>query len=179
MKYFITFVMSLLLLCGVSFSQNLGFHGVAAQAGLVVPSETGYTAGFALGAKVNMGEIADKLTLMPLVQYHKPGFDVPAGAGDATISIFVIGADVHYAINEQFYAGGGLNYNSITLEYKVTIPFFGTTTIDGSDSNIGFSALGGYNFDLGGLPSAIEARYNIVSNYNSLVIMLNVFFGTK
>ena len=61
MKHFITMVMSVLLLCGVSFSQNLGFHGVAAQAGLVVPSETGYTAGFALGAKVNMGEIADKL----------------------------------------------------------------------------------------------------------------------
>lgn len=175
MKHFITMVMSVLLLCGVSFSQNLGFHGVAAQAGLVVPGETGYTAGFVLGAKVNMGEIADKLTLMPLIQYHKPGFDVPAGAGDPTVSIFVIGADVHYGINDQFYAGGGLNYNSVTLEWNV--PFFGK--IDSGGSEIGISALGGYNLDLGGLPSAIEARYNIVSNYNSLVITLNVFFGTK
>ena len=162
------------ILSSVSFA-DIGFNGVAAQAGLVVPTETNYTAGLALGAKVNMGEIAENLTLMPLIQYHIPGFDVPSGAGDPSVSIFVIGADVHYDVNEQFYAGGGLNYNSISLEWDV--PFFGK--IDASDSEIGFSALGGYNLNLGGYPSAIEARYNIVSNYNSLVVMLNVFFGSK
>lgn len=179
MKRILVVLALIATLSSATFAQGLGFHGVAAQAGLVLPMETNWTAGLALGAKVNMGQVADNLTLLPIIQYHMPGFDVPAGAGDATVSVFVIGADVHYAINDQFYAGGGLNYNSITLEYKWDAPFFGTTTIDGSTSEIGFSALGGYNLNLAGYPAAIEARYNIVSNYNSLVATLNVFFGSK
>ncbi|KAA3613583.1 MAG: hypothetical protein D8M58_17015 [Calditrichaeota bacterium] len=177
-RTFISTILLFLSLTTFTFAQ-IGFNGIAAQAGLVLPTETGYTAGFGLGAKVDLGEVSDNLRLMPIFQFHKPGFDVPTGAGDATISILVFGADVHYAVNDDFYAGGGINYNSITLEYEVDLGFFGKQTFDASGSEIGFSALGGYNLNLGGYPAAIEARYNVVSNYNSLFATLNVFFGGK
>ena len=179
MKRLFTTVLLLALLSSFSFGAGLGFNGIGVQAGLVLPQETGMSTGFAFGAKVNMGEVADNLGLFPIIQYHLPGDDVPSGSGDVSIGILVIGADVHYAINDQFYAGGGINYNSITFEYKVNLGPFGTQTFDAGGSEIGFSALAGYNLNLGGMPAAIEGRYNIVSDYNSLLFTLNVFFGGK
>ncbi len=179
MKRALTMTLLLLVLSSFSFAQGLGFHGIAAQAGLVIPNSTGYSAGLALGAKVNMGEIAKDITLMPLIQYHLPGYDKPSGSvGDLSVSTLVIGADAHYPINQNTYVGGGLNYNIVTVEWEVDLGAFGgKQTWDASGSEIGFSVLGGYNFDLAGYNSAVEGRYNLVSGYNSLVVMLNVFFG--
>lgn len=180
MQRFLSTSLLLLVLTSFSLAQELGYHGVAAQVGLVVPTSSGYTAGVALGAKVNMGEIYDGVTLMPFIQYHLPGFDEPTGSvGDLTVSTLVIGVDGHYPIDEKTYVGAGLNYNIVTVEWEVDFgPFFGgRQTIDASGSEIGLSVLGGYNFDLAGYNSAVEGRYNLVSGYNSLVVMLNVFFG--
>ncbi len=177
MKRALTMTLLLIVLSSFSFAQGLGFQGIAAQAGLVIPTSTGYSAGVAFGAKVNMGEITKDITLMPLIQYHLPGFDEPTGSvGDLSVSTLVIGADAHYPINQNTYVGGGLNYNIVTVEWEVD--WLGSRrTYDSSGSEIGFSFLGGYNFNLGGYNSAIEGRYNLISGYNSLVVMLNVFFG--
>ncbi len=177
MKRALITTLLVLSLCSLSFAQNLGYNGVAAQVGLVLPNSSGYSAGLALGAKVNMGEITDGVTLMPIIQYHIPGYDEPAGSSsNFSVSTLVFGADAHYPINETTYVGGGLNYNIITLEWEYD--FLGTKrTWDASGSEIGFSILGGYNFDLAGYNSAVEGRYNLVSGYNSFVVMLNIFFG--
>ena len=174
MQRFLTTSLLLLVLTSFSIAQELGFHGVAAQIGLVIPTSTGYSAGPAFGAKVNMGEIYDGVTLMPIIQYHIPGFDEPTGSvGDLTVSTLVIGADGHYAIDEKSYVGGGLNYNTVTVEWEVDLGAFGgRQTFGGSNSEIGISVLGGYNFDLAGYDSAVEGRYNLISDYNSLVVCL-------
>ena len=149
---------------------ELGFNGVGVGGGVLLPSEDGLETGFGFGVKVNMGEITDGLTLMPLVQYHLPGSEFDA----IDFSALVIGADAQYGVNENVYAGGGLAYYNKSVEIDFGPPI---GTRDDSEGDIGFSILAGYKLMLGSMKAAIEARYNIVTDYNHIMIGLDVFFG--
>ena len=177
MKHILATIFVLLIFSSVSFSQSLGFHGVAGHVALLLPQEDGLETGFGFGAVVNMGEITDGLGLFPKLYYQLPGVEDVSGV-DVTFSALVIGADVHYGVNENVYVGGGLALYSKSSEAEFTNPFTGQKqTIDDSESDIGITLLGGYNLNLGTMPAAIEASYNIVDHYNHLEIAFNVFFG--
>jgi len=169
MKRLFTISILLAVFSSFSFAAGLGFNGVAAHAGFVLPMEDGLEAGFGFGAKVNMGEITDGLTLLPVVFYHIPGTEVSS----FDFSVLIIGADVQYGIDDNIYVGGGLHYNNKSVE--VDLGPFGT--VDDSEGTIGLAAIAGYNLNLGSLPAAIEARFGIVGDYNHLEIGLDVFFG--
>lgn len=180
MRRLSTVVFSVLLFCGISFAGDLAYKGIAGHVGLLLPQEDGLETGFGFGAIVDMGEISDGIGLFPKVFYQLPGVEDPGAGFDFTFSALVIGADLHYAVNEQFYAGGGLALYNKMAEVEFTNPFTGQKqTEDDSESAIGITLLGGYNLDLGGMPAAIEASYNIVADYNHLEIALNVFFGNN
>jgi hypothetical protein len=174
MKRIVLIVTIIAALSSFSFAQELGFHGVAAHAGLILPQEDGLETGFGFGAKVNMGEITQGLTLLPVLFYHIPGSESSA----LDFSVLIIGADVQYAVNNDVYVGGGLHYNNKSVEFEYTNPFTGQkSTTDDSEGDIGLAILAGYKLALGTLNAAIEARYGIVSDYNHLEIGLDVFFG--
>lgn len=176
MKRILTISILLLALSSFSFAAGLGFNGVAAHAGLILPSEDGLKTGFGFGAKANMGELTDGLTLLPLVFYHIPGSEFDG----VDFSVLIIGADVQYGVNKDMYVGGGLHYNNKSYDVKVTNPFTGQTSSQSdSQGDIGFALLAGYRLMLGTMPAAIEARYGIVKDYNHLEIGLDVFFGGK
>lgn len=176
MKKLLVVALLIFTLGSFGFAQGIAYHGVAPQVALILPGEDGLETGFALGAKVNMGEIAPGFALYPLAFYHMPDTEFDG----VTFSDVQIGADVHYDLPNVagVYVGGGLTFNVITAEIEY-FDGFQTRTIDESENRIGISLLGGYKFPLGGMDAMAEAKYGIISDYSHLMIGLAVMFGAK
>lgn len=163
----------LLLTIPVSAS-DIGFHRVAPKAGLIFPQDLDM--GFMFGGAADLGELTDNLSLVPLVSYwtasrSESGIDI-------SFSNIQIGADVHFNIEnvEGLYVGGGLsiNFESVSTDFK---DFFGNTyTADGSDTDIGFGFLGGYEMPVGNNTAFAQAKFNIISNFNTFEINLGMWF---
>ena len=170
----------LLLTIPVSAS-DIGFHRVAPKAGLLFPSTDGieYSLGFMFGAAADMGELTDNLSLVPIVSYWTIGGNVEGASSlDVSMSNFQIGADVHYNIEnvEGLYVGGGLsiNFESVSIDYN--IPGFGSGSADGSETDVGFGILGGYEMPLGDNTAFAQAKYNIIADFNTFEINLGMWF---
>ena len=95
---------AILLLFILSFStsssaQGLRLEAVAPQIGVIFPEDP-FKTGFEIGAIANMGEFYKNIGLYPIINYWTAG-------GDASLSNFQIGGDVHYKTQDLkgFFAG--------------------------------------------------------------------------
>ena len=173
-KLFVLFTFILALsVTAPAIAQDLGLKGVAPKVGLVLPEDP-WNVGLFLGASADMGEIIDDITLNPFVAYWNSGYDISGYS--LNLSNFQIGADAHYMFPdiEGLYAGGGLSLNILSFE---TPNFFGTSgTASTSDTEIGIGLKGGYMMEVGDMLGFAEAKYNIVSNFNTLDLAVGIYF---
>ena len=185
MKRF-TMIVVLVLACVLIFplsAQKLQYNGFGVHGNLVFPEN--HNTGFGVGASVDMGELSDNLYLVPFADFWTASWEV---YDDASTTDIAIGADVHYFLDRKpagVYFGGGLDLNflswsapSFEIVYQGGIPV-GTreTEISYSETRIGFHPLAGYVFDLSGTTAFVEAKYLIISDFNTFMISVGALFG--
>lgn len=160
-----------------AFSANLGFKAVGVKGGLVMPEDP-WDSGFNIGAVVDMGEITDNLSLVPSVSYWNSGYSY--GSFDLGLSNFQVAGDVHYYLKDVpgLYGGGGISLNFLSIEYP-SFSYYGyeAETESNSETEFGFGILAGYEMQLGGLKGFVEGKYNLISNLNTIELVLGVYFN--
>jgi len=189
MKTFtVLMVAALLLFVSLPASAaNMGLKRLNGQAGLLFPSSPGidYGTSFLIGAGADLGELTDDLHLVPSLSYWIMSADPEGGAIaglDASASNFQIAADVHYYLKDVkgLYFGGGLSFNFTSVSIDYNIPGFGSGSTSDSGTDIGIGLLGGYEMPLGKTSTGFaQAKYNIISDFNTFAIMLGVWFDMK
>ena len=155
---------------------DFGLFQVGGKAGLILPEDP-WDTGFFLGGTANIGELADNMELFPVLAYWSTGTD--QFGTDLSLSNFQIGVDLHYYLEnvEGLYVGGGIGINFVSSEFSYTDPFTGQTfTSDGSSNEFGIGVLGGYEIPLGDNTGFVEAKYNIISDLNTLEIAFGILF---
>ncbi len=169
------------LLCIAMFvpasAQKIEFTGIGAKAGIVLPESPFDNLGLQFGANAYLGELSDGLYWVMGLNYWTVSND--ENGFDQTLSNFQIMEDVHYYLSgkpEGAFVGGGISYNLLSWEATVDLGFLGTTTISTDDSKIGFHPLAGYVFQLGEMNAFVEAKYNLISNFNTLDVVFGVNF---
>jgi len=177
MKRFNLFTIILLSLCFITLAsaQDLGLKQVGGKLGVVFPKA--WDTGFEIGATANMGELTDNLELFPVLSYWSFGAEV--FSVDVSGSNFQVGADVHYLIEnvEGLYVGGGLSLNFFSTEVGVFNPITQqTVTASGSTTEFGFAILGGYQMPIGDYTGFAEAKYNLISGFNTFEICVGILF---
>lgn len=183
----LSMVVVFILLCAMVFpvsAQKLGFNGFGVHGNLVFPEN--HKTGFGVGGSVNMGELSDNIYLVPFADFWTAGWDI-AGI-DASTTDIAIGADAIYFLDRKpqgVYFGGGLDINFLSWEapsfevvYQGGFPV-GTreTTVIYSETRFGFHPMGGYVFDLSGTKAFVEAKYLIISDFNTFMISVGALFG--
>lgn len=168
----VAFVLALSV-TAAAVAQDLGLKGIAPKVGLVLPEDP-WNVGLFLGASADMGEITDNITLNPFVAYWNSGYDISGYS--LNLSNIQIGADAHYMFPdiEGLYAGGGLSLNILSFETPNFFGMDGTTST--SDTEIGIGLKGGYMMEVGDMLGFAEAKYNIVSNFNTLDLAVGIYF---
>lgn len=166
------------LVVSVSFSSqlsaaDLGFKGIAPKIGIIMP-EGSWDTGFMGAVAVDMGEITNNLNLFPLLGYWSSKYDF--GTDKITLSNFQIGADVHYSIKDVkgLYAGGGLSLNFISWDIPGYSIYFPGESL--SETKFGLDFLAGYMIPVGSLLGFAEAKYNLISDFNTFEITIGVYF---
>jgi opacity protein-like surface antigen len=175
--YAVVLVMAVLFLSSPVSAAELGLKRLAGKVGVIFPKDLG--TGFMLGAAADMGELTENLTLVPLLSYwssskSESGFDYG-------ISNFQIGADVQYAYKEVkgLYFGGGLSLNFLSFSYDVPPeygPYYAGST---SDTKVGFDLLAGYEIPVGKNIGFANLKYNLISDMNTFMINVGVWFDMK
>ena len=145
-----------LVLSSATMAQDLGLKSITPRVAILLP-ESGFSTGFSIGAKADMGTVFNDLTLNPIISYWSSSLDFFFTTIDLDVSVIQLGADLHYDLPSvgNVYVGGGLSLNFLSIDYPSSVPF------DASSTDIGFSFLGGYKLDLGNSQGVVEARYTI------------------
>jgi len=163
-------------------ASDMGLKRLNGQLGLLFPSTTGlsYGVAFLLGAGVDVGEITDNLHLVPSLSYWimSPEVEGFESSTDASASNFQIAVDVQYYLKDVkgLYFGGGLslNFKSASWTYQ------GRELGSGSETDPGFSLLGGYELPLNKTTTGFaHLKYNIISDLNTFGIVFGVWFDMK
>jgi opacity protein-like surface antigen len=162
-------------------AQGLGLKAIAPQLGLVMPEDP-WDMGFHIGAKVNMGELAENLGLYPFLGYWstKYSYSELGLSEDMSLSNIQIGADAHYKIAsaQGLYVGGGLSFNILSVDVPYYNYFTGeVTTKSDSESKIGIGLLAGYELPLGSNLGFIQGKYNIISDFNTVELTVGMYFN--
>ncbi|NWG75797.1 MAG: hypothetical protein HXY24_14550 [Rubrivivax sp.] len=180
--------LKMFLLCAIcsfgvilpTFAAQFIFSGAAVYGGAVFPEN--WDTGFNVGAGAYFGPLSEGIYLVPSLTYWESSA-VQEDDAEVGISDFSIAVDVHYFFMKQqqgAYIGGGLSYNMLSWEYTyIAYPYGSRYWVDNSESKIGFAPLGGYLFNLGKLTALIEAKYNLISDFNTFQISLGLIFGRK
>ncbi len=155
------------------FAADLGFKGIAPKIGIIMP-EGSWDTGFIGAVAVDMGEITNNLNLFPLLGYWSSGYDF--GTEKVSLSNFQIGADVHYSIEQVkgLYAGGGLSVNFLSWDIPGLSLYYSGGSF--SETEFGLNFLGGYMMPVGNLLGFAEAKYNLISDFNTFEITIGVYF---
>ena len=180
----VVLVLSCILVLPVS-AQKLEYNGFGVHGNLVFPEN--HNTGFGVGGSVNMGELSDNIYLVPFADFWTASWEA---FDDGSSTDIAIGADVHYFLDRKpqgVYFGGGLSLNFISFSYDfrgitgydpITFqPIYGTETFDDSETKIGFHPLAGYVFDLSGTEAFVEAKYLLISDWNTFMISFGALFG--
>jgi hypothetical protein len=164
-------------------ASDMGLKRLNGQLGLLFPSTSGlsYGVGFQVGAGADLGEITDNLNLVPSLSYWIMSPDIEgfeSSGADASASNFQIAVDVQYYLKDVkgLYFGGGLslNFKSISIDYQ------GQEVGSGSETDPGFSLLGGYELPFNKKTTGFaHAKYNIISDLNTFAIVFGVWFDMK
>jgi len=179
-KVMLSSIIVSLLVIFPTFAGQFVFSGAAVYGGVVFPED--WDTGFNVGAGATFGPLTEGLYLFPSLTYWESSA-VQEDDAELGISNFSIGVDVHYFFMKQqqgAYVGGGLSYNMLNWEYSyISYPSGSRYWVDNSESKIGFAPLGGYLFNLGSMTALIEAKYNLISDFNTFQICLGLMFGKK
>ena len=164
MKKYTLVIAAVMMLFSSGYSQ-IGLKTIRGKVGVIMPEDP-WDVGFDIGAAVDMGEITKNLHLVPNIAYWSSGYSLDLGylgSYDIGLSNFQLGADVNYFFSDGLYAGGGLSMN-----------FFGGD-ID-SDIKFGFDAMFGYIYKMKSFNIYTEARYNFISDFNTMEIVAGIEF---
>jgi hypothetical protein len=165
---------------------EFGFFGVDLHGGVNLPSD--WDSGFTAGVSVNIAELIDGLYLYPALFYSKAEDSVSfplLGIGtiehDLEVTDIALGAEVRYFLNGEpagWYFGGGAFLNMLTYETGATIGTGSRIQVTEVDANkVGGMGVAGYRARMGDRFSlGLEARYNVVTNFNNGQILLVVGF---
>jgi len=158
------------------FASDLGYRSFGVKLGVALPEDP-WSTGFVIGANADMGEIIDDLNLVPSISYWHGGGDF--GTIDINYSNIQIAGDVHYHIKnvKGLYAGGGISINILTTDIP-SFSVWGYSTEDYSDTstNFGIAVLSGYEMEIAGFKAYGEAKYNLISDFNTFEILIGVYF---
>lgn len=163
-------------------AQKLGYNGFSVHGNLVFPED--HNLGFGAGGSVNMGELSDGIYLIPNANFWTASWDV---FDDGRSTNIAIAGDVRYYLDRKpqgAYFGGGLSINFLSFSYDYTGPVWTgtgytnqTQTYDDSETKIGFHPLAGYVFELSGTQVFVEAKYLLISDWNTFKISFGAIFG--
>ncbi|KAB2965158.1 MAG: outer membrane beta-barrel protein [Thermoanaerobaculia bacterium] len=180
-RVFWAFVLAATFLVAVrpATASEIGFNGVGVSGGVVMPVH--WDTGQQLSVHVDLGTLTRGLYLQPSASYWRAtGSDtissgvpfIPDITFDREMTNLALGADVlWYPADERrgWYVGGGAYINRV--EYEI---FGGKLT----DERVGGNAIGGYDFSLGGGSAFVEARYHVLSGFNTAQLGLGFRFGS-
>ena len=176
MKNVIIILVTIVLMVLPASAQKLGYNGFSVHGNLVFPED--HNLGFGAGGSVNMGELSDGLYLLPNANFWTATWDK---FDDGRSTDIAIAGDVRYYLDRKprgVYFGGGLSINFMSFSYDFTNPFTNeTVSYDDSETKIGFHPLAGYVFDLSGTQAFVEAKYLIISDWNTFMISFGAMFG--
>lgn len=164
-------VLATLLAATPSGAADLGFRGLGVQAGATSASD--WDTGYEVTLHADFGTITRGLYLQPSLSYRTAsGSDDFLGLEiDRDLTVLALGADVlWYPARERrgWYVGGGAYLHRI--DYEIL-------GISQEADRVGAAAIGGYDVPLGGLTGFAEARYHLVSGFNTLQLGVGVRFG--
>ena len=179
-KFCLLLMVAVMLIATIPVSAaDMGLKRLGGKVGIIFPKDLDM--GFMLGAAADMGEITDNLKLIPLISYWNAGKS--ESGVDLSFTNIQIGADVQYYLKDVkgLYFGGGLtiNFQSASVDVPPEYAQFISETST-SETDIGFGLLGGYEMPLGKTATGFaQAKYNIISDFNTFAIMLGVWFDMK
>jgi len=180
----LTAILLLVLAFGLittSSAQGLSLKAIAPQLGLVMPEDP-WDMGFHIGAKANLGEVAQGFGLYPFVGYWSSKYSYSAAdlSEDLTLSNIQFGADVHYHLaNVQgLYVGGGLSLNILSIDFPSYNYATGDyTTESDSETKFGIGLLAGYEMAFGNNLGFVQGKYNLISDLNTLELTVGLYFN--
>lgn len=171
MKKILVVIFAVTMIFGMAQAQKPGLNSVRPMVGVTFP-ESPWNTGFVVGADVDMGELMDNVHLVPGFAYWSSSYSVDFGASfggtfDVSLSDFRVGADAFYYVPsvKGLYAGGGLNLN-----------FFGS---DAEGTKIGIDFVAGYELPMKSFTLFAQGKYNIVSDFSSLDLVVGAQFPLK
>ena len=136
----------------------------------------------ALGAQLVFGSETNSLGFGVKVQYYFTDHIRGEGSFDyflknKGISMWDINANVHYLFDvaDKFkvYPLAGLGYTNWSYKYE----YAGAPVVEGSDGRLAVNLGGGVEYELTkNLNVNAEAKYQIISNYNQLVLGVGVAY---
>jgi opacity protein-like surface antigen len=164
--------LSVMLFSSASYSQsNLGFNGVGARVGFVMPEDPiDNTLG--LGLNADLGTIIPNLALNAYIDYWSKTY-AESNTYEASFSVLGFAAVAKYFFpssgNIKPYAGGGLGLNISSVESKYTGPSIGGGLFDTSDfesssseTDLAIQFLGGVSMPLSpNMDGFAEAKYSL------------------
>ena len=169
----------LFIFSSFAFSQGLGLKSITAKAGVLLPEDPWET-GFTLGAKADLGELAENINLVPFVAYWASSYDF-SGFGSSSsldMSNIKLGASARYAVPsvKGLYGEAGVSINFLSIDFPgVTVFGVSSGGASSSSTEFGFVVGGGYQIPLGGMMGVIEAEYNIME-LSALEISFGIVF---
>jgi hypothetical protein len=185
--YVLVVILSVLSFTLPASASDMGLKRINGQLGLLFPSTDGisYNLSFLIGAGVDVGEITDDLHLVPSLSYWIMSADPEGGSVeglDVSAGNFQIGVDLQYYLKQVkgLYFGGGLslNFKSISIDYN--IEGFGTGESSGSETDVGFDLLAGYEIPFSKKNTGFaHLKYNFISDMNTFAIVFGVWFDMK
>jgi opacity protein-like surface antigen len=179
-KIFSLTILFLIMAYSLVSAGDLKLYSIGPKLGFIMPEDP-WDSGLLIGARANLGELFTGGKLMPFAQYWSSGYEYAElnQTEDISLSNIQIGADLGYFIESApgLYVGGGLSINIISVDvpgYSV----MGVTYGGGSDSEtkIGIDLMGGYQMPIGKNTGFVEAKYNIISDFNTFEIGVGLLF---
>jgi hypothetical protein len=179
-KFFVLTILALIMAYSVVSAGDLKLNSIGPKLGLIMPEDP-WDTGLLIGARADLGELFTNAKLMPFAQYWSSGYEFVNE--DISLSNIQIGADLGYFIEsvQGLYLGGGLSINFLSVDVPgvtVNTPLGPVTSGGGSDSEtkFGIDLLGGYQIPIGKNTGFVEAKYNIISDFNTFEIGVGLLF---
>lgn len=150
---------------------DLGFAGIDIRGGL--NSSSDWDEGTTFGLSIDLGEITNGLSLHPGLIWSEASRtdDFFGFSFDSSIEDLAIGAELRYFLSKDgdgFYFGGGPYAHKVKQAFE---------SAEADTTSIGAIGVAGYRWQGSSAAFFAEARYNVVSDFNGLWVLVGVGFG--
>jgi hypothetical protein len=150
-------------------AQDISIKGVHVSGGVIFPESFG--TGFNFAAGIDLGELAKKVHISPLISYWK------ASKEDHSMSNFALALDMQYFISEPLkgaYLGVGMSYNFLSWDYSYIVydPEQRQVWDETTENKIGFYPLLGYQRKIDMIIAFAEIKYHLISEFDTVQISI-------